>query len=147
MNIFYLDRDPVKAAQQHYNKHVVKMILEAAQLLCTAHHLSGNPSDVPYKKTHMNHPSAVWVRSSRSNYLWCYEYMLALGAEYTRRYGKHHLTIAKCREVLANVPHAIHAIDFCDPPQCMPDEYKMADAVAGYKKYYELGKSHLKDKL
>jgi hypothetical protein len=147
MNIFYLDRDPVKAAQQHYNKHVVKMILEAAQLLCTAHHLSGNPSDVPYKKTHMNHPSAIWVRSSRSNYLWCYEYMLALGAEYTRRYGKHHLTIAKCRDVLSKVPHAIHVVDFCDPPQCMPDEYKMADAVDGYKKYYEFGKAHLKDKV
>jgi hypothetical protein len=72
--------------------------------------------------------------------------MLALGAEYTRRYGKHHLTIAKCREVLANVPHAIHTIDFCDPPQCMPDEYKMADAVDGYQKYYEFGKAHLKDK-
>ena len=36
--------------------------------------------------------------------------------------------------------------DFCDPPQCMPDEYKMADAVDGYKKYYEIGKAHLKDK-
>ena len=147
MNIFYLDRDPVKAAQQHYNKHVVKMILEAAQLLCTAHHLSGNPDDVPYKKTHINHPSAVWVRASKANYMWCYEYMLALGAEYTRRYGKHHLTIAKCREVLAKVPHAIHNADFCDPPQCMPDEYKMADAVEGYKKYYEFGKAHLKDKV
>lgn len=95
----------------------------------------------------MNHPSAIWVRSSRSNYMWCYKYMLALGAEYTRRYGKHHLVITKCRDVLANVPHAIHAVDFCDPPQCMPDEYKMPDAVDGYKKYYEFGKAHLKDKV
>jgi len=146
MNIFYLDRDPIKAAEMHHSKHVVKMVLEAAQLLCTAHHLAGNPSDVPYKKTHMNHPSAVWVRSSVANYMWCYEYMLALGAEYTKRYGKHHLTIAKCREILSNVPHAIHAVDFCDPPQCMPDEYKMADAVDGYQKYYTIGKAHLKDK-
>ena len=146
MNIFYLDRDPIKAAEMHHSKHVVKMVLEAAQLLCTAHHLAGNPSDVPYKKTHMNHPSAVWVRSSVANYMWCYEYMLALGAEYTKRYGKHHLTIAKCREILSNVPHAIHAVDFCDPPQCMPDEYKMVDAVDGYRKYYEIGKAHLKDK-
>ena len=146
MNIFYLDRDPIKAAEMHHSKHVVKMVLEAAQLLCTAHHLAGNPSDVPYKKTHMNHPSAVWVRSSVANYMWCYEYMLALGAEYTKRYGKHHLTIAKCREILSNVPHAIHAVDFCDPPQCMPDEYKMSDAVDGYRKYYTIGKAHLKDK-
>jgi hypothetical protein len=146
MNIFYLDRNPYKAAEQHYNKHVVKMVLEAAQLLCTAHHISGD-GNVPYKKTHANHPSAVWVRSSKANYLWCYEYMLALGKEYTKRYGKSHLTIEKCREVLSKVPFAIHISDFSDPPQCMPDEYKMADAVDGYKKYYELGKSHLKDKL
>lgn len=145
MNIFYLDRDPVKAAKKHYNKHVVKMVLEAAQLLCTAHHLCGNPEDVPYKKTHINHPSAVWVRSSKANYMWCYEYMLALGTEYTKRYGKNHLVITKCKDALAKVPFAIHAVDFFDPPQCMPDEYKMADAVDGYKKYYEFGKAHLKD--
>ena len=146
MNIFYLDRNQIKAAEQHYNKHVVKMVLEAAQLLCTAHHLSGNPDDVPYKKTHMNHPSAVWVRSSKANYLLCYEYMLALGNEYTRRYNRIHLTILKCKIPLSKVPGAIHAVDFCDPPQCMPDEFKMSDAVDGYKKYYEIGKAHLKDK-
>ena len=94
----------------------------------------------------MNHPSAVWVRSSSKNYLWCYRYMLALGNEYTRRYGRIHLTITKCQDALAKVPVAIHAVDFCDPPQCMPDEFKMADAVEGYKKYYEIGKAHLKDK-
>jgi hypothetical protein len=122
------------------------MVLEAAQLLCTAHHIEGNPNDVPYKKTHMNHPSAIWVRSSRANYMWCYEYMLALGKEYTKRYGKSHLTIEKCRDVLYNIPANIKAEDFCDPPQCMPDEYKMADAIHGYQKYYEFGKAHLKDK-
>ena len=37
MNIFYLDKDPVKAAQYSCDKHVVKMILESAQMLCTAH--------------------------------------------------------------------------------------------------------------
>ena len=39
MNIFYLHKDPVKAAQVQYDKHVVKMILESAQMLCTAHHV------------------------------------------------------------------------------------------------------------
>lgn len=145
MNIFYLDSDPVKAAEQHYNKHVVKMILEAAQLLCTAHHIEGD-GNVPYKKTHMNHPSAVWVRSSVSNYMWCYNYMLALGDEYTKRYRKNHLTISKCKEILSNVPSKIAQFAFFEPPQCMPDEYKMANTVQGYKKYYEFGKAHLKDK-
>ena len=55
MNIFYLSHDPEEAAQYQYNKHVVKMILESAQLLCTAHRELGN-DDVPYKSTHKNHP-------------------------------------------------------------------------------------------
>jgi len=37
MNIFYIDRDPVIAAQMSCDKHVVKMILESAQMLCAAH--------------------------------------------------------------------------------------------------------------
>ena len=60
MNIFYLHRDPVKAARIQYNKHVVKMILESAQMLCTAHHhyaeLNYPMVEVPYKKAHYNHP-------------------------------------------------------------------------------------------
>ena len=64
MNIFYLHKDPVKAAQYQYNKHVVKMILESAQMLCTSHHYYGNGDNVPYKKAHYNHPSTIWVREN-----------------------------------------------------------------------------------
>jgi len=145
MNVFYLDNDPVKAAELHYNKHVVKMVLEAAQLLCTAHHILGD-GNVPYKKTHMNHPSAVWTRSSIDNYMWVYNYMLALGNEYTRRYGRTHLTITKCKLVLASAPCNVTNHGFNEPPQCMPDEYKASSAIEGYLNYYIYGKAHLKDK-
>ena len=145
MNVFYLDENPKKAAQMLYGKHVVKMVLETAQLLCTAHHIVGD-GNVPYKKTHMNHPSAVWCRSSIANYNWCYEHMLAIGEEYTRRYGKLHLTIEKCSKILATPPHGIIETKFTEPPQCMPDEFKSVNAVIGYRKYYEVGKAHLKDK-
>ena len=50
MNIFYLHKDPVIAAKVQYNKHVVKMILESAQMLCTAHHHYDEDTHVPYKK-------------------------------------------------------------------------------------------------
>ena len=136
MNIFYLSHCPKKAAQYQYNKHVVKMILETGQLLCTAHHILDGIASVPYKATHKNHPSAIWVRSSVSAYMWAYEHMLALGAEYTKRYGKEHLTIAKCRESLANLPLNISNSKFVEPPQCMPDEYKESSAVHGYWNYY-----------
>jgi hypothetical protein len=138
MNIFYLSHCPKKAAQHQYNKHVVKMILETAQLLCTAHHELGTTIDIPYKATHKNHPSAIWVRSSAEAYMWAYEHMLALGTEYTRRYNKEHLTILKCREVLYTLPSNISDDEYAQPPQCMPDEYKVLnDSVSAYWNYYE----------
>jgi hypothetical protein len=148
MNIFYLDQDPVKAATKLYNKHVVKMVLESAQLLCTAHLLlDGDEANVPYKSTHKNHPSAIWARESASNYAWLYDHMMAIGKEYTRRYGKNHLTILKCESPLGNFPKNIKDIGLTPMPQCMPDEYKVpGDSVAAYWNYYKHGKSHLKDK-
>ena len=136
MNIFYLSNDPVQAAAYQYNKHVVKMILETAQLLCTAHHELQSDVDVPYKPTHRNHPSAIWVRRSLAHYKWAYEHMLALGAEYKKRYNKDHLTILKCRDVLSYAPGDLINNEFEQPPQCMPDEYKTDDAVDAYWNYY-----------
>ena len=73
MNIFYLDKCPDKAARLQYNKHVVKMILESAQMLCTAHHCFGSvwqKENVPYKQAHLNHPSTIWTRRSKATYMW-----------------------------------------------------------------------------
>ena len=147
MNIFYLDRDPVKAAQVQYNKHVVKMILESAQMLCTAHHHYDNGHNVPYKKAHYNHPSTIWCRQNASQYKWLYDHMIALGNEYTKRYNKTHLTITKCKEVLKHLPLGMPVGTFTEPPQCMPDEYKVKDdSVSAYWNYYENEKHKIKNK-
>ena len=138
MNIFYLDRDPVKAAQVQYNKHVVKMILESAQMLCTAHHHYDNGNNVPYKKAHYNHPSTIWCRQNKNQYRWLYNHMIALGEEYTYRYNKNHLTIAKCKKPLDCYPPGIPEGIFEEPPQCMPEQYKVAGcSVTAYWNYYE----------
>jgi len=141
MNIFYLDSDPVVAARVQYNKHVVKMILESAQMLCTAHHHYAELYDyqafVPYKKAHYNHPSTIWCRGNRSQYLWLYNHMVALGEEYTDRYGKEHLTITKCKTPLMFIPKGMPDGFFTEPPQCMPDEYKVeGNSVQAYWNYY-----------
>ena len=142
MNIFYLHKDPVKAAQLQYNKHVVKMILESAQMLCTAHHcIMGSDANVPYKSAHKNHPSTIWARQSAQNYAWLYHHMMALGAEYTKRYGKKHLSITKCEDKLAILPGGILETGFEQPPQCMPDEYKDKCSVKAYWNYY-IGEKH-----
>ena len=149
MNIFYLHRDPVKAAVVQYNKHVVKMILESAQMLCTAHHCYGSAeqkANVPYRQAHLNHPSTIWARKSISTYIWLYDHMIALGKEYTKRYGKEHLTIVKCREFLSTPPKNIQDYDWSEPPQCMPEQYKVDnDAVTAYWNYYEQEKYTVKN--
>ena len=149
MNIFYLHRDPVKAAVVQYNKHVVKMILESAQMLCTAHHCYGSDeqkANVPYRQAHLNHPSTIWARQSISTYMWLYDHMIALGKEYTKRYNKEHLTIIKCREFLSIPPKHIQGYDWSEPPQCMPEEYKVDnDAVTAYWNYYEQEKHSVKN--
>ena len=141
MNIFYLDESPVVAAKVQYNKHVVKMILESAQMLCAAHHILGDPDGVPYKLAHKNHPSTIWVRENSIHYDWLYFHMQALGFEYTKRYGKEHMSITKCRHLHIhpeNIPHE----PFEQPPQCMPDEYKDKCSIKAYWNYY-IGEKHI----
>jgi hypothetical protein len=136
MNIFYLDSDPKIAASYFYDKHKVKMILESAQMLCTAHRHYGN-EDVPYKKAHYNHPSTIWTRQNTKHYNWLYNHMLALGEEYTRRYNKIHKTILKCSSVLKNAPKNMPTKDFVEPPQCMPNQYKVeGNSIKAYWNYY-----------
>ena len=145
MNIFYLHKDPREAARLQYNKHVVKMILESAQMLCTAHHCYGDKwqkENVPYKQAHLNHPSTVWTRRSKSTYMWLYNHMMALGDEYTKRYGKTHLSITKCKDFLAIPPKHIQGDDWCQPPQAMPDKYKDKCSIQAYWNYY-IGEKHI----
>jgi len=141
MNIFYLDKCPNKAAKLQYNKHVVKMILESAQMLCAAHHVLGSKLNIPYKIAHKNHPSTIWTRECAANYSWLYEHMRALGDEYTKRYNKIHMSITKCKYLL-RFPNDIPRKEFTQPPQCMPDKYKDKCSIQAYWNYY-IGEKHV----
>lgn len=167
MNIFYLDHDVTKCAEMHNDKHVVKMILEYAQLLSTAHRIldgtqltvlsaSGRKKkvwqlpdyrdSVLYSATHANHPSAVWVRQSKQNYLWLANMLIALCEEYTHRYGKTHKVERDglCYVLLKNVPHNIGNSDFTQPTPAMPDDVKIpGDSIKSYRNYYINNKTHL----
>ena len=146
MNIFYLDKDPRLAAQYHNNKHVVKMILETAQLLSTAHHMLDG-SNVPqgiYKATHRNHPSAFWIRSGVDQYRWGFDLFGFLIEEFHYRYMKPH-ACERLIPVLINNPINIdYDAPWTEPPQCMPDECRVEEnAVEAYRNYYIAHKSHL----
>ena len=118
------------------------MILESAQMLCTAHHcIMGEDADVPYKAAHRNHPSTIWARQSGENYTWLYRHMMELGREYEKRYSKKHLSIIKCEDPLSILPGGILETGLTEMPQCMPDEYKDKCSVQAYWNYY-IGEKH-----
>jgi len=157
MNIFYLHNDPIVAAEMHCNKHVVKMIVETAQLLSTAHRindgvesveltqngrrikryrLNDNRDVVLYKSTHPNHPSAQWCRESATNYKWLYTLFVALLDEYKHRYNKDHACV-KLLNVLREPPNRINMKPFTEPPPAMPDYCKVVgNSVQSYRNYY-----------
>ena len=157
MNIFILDKDIDKCAEYHVDKHVVKMILESAQLLCTAHwidkyigyiprkltskewqiireHKKVEPRPFPYLPVMHNHPCSIWVRSSMDNYEYLYTLALALNDEYGYRYGKSHRSV---RDVVLQLPNITLPRNGLSPfAQAMPDELQGPDAIAAYRRYY-----------
>lgn len=167
MNIFYLDKNPKLAAEYHCDTHVVKMILESAQLLSVAHRvLDGTPytrvsptgrklkdwllpdwrEELLYKATHYNHPCAIWVRQGKDNYYWLESLLQNLYNEYSKRYKKVHLTQIKLDEALCLCPDNIPNISFTDPPQAMdlyPQCKVPGDTVQAYRNYYKQIKAEL----
>jgi hypothetical protein len=136
MNIFLLDTDIRKCAQYHCDKHVVKMILETAQLLCGVHHMTDQVTDqVPYKLSHKNHPCAIWSRESLSNYLYLCDLGLELCKEYTYRYGKRHKSQDVIEWCVTNKPNICDK-EFTEPARAMPNEYKLDSVVESYRNYY-----------
>lgn len=141
MNIFVLSSDPIVAARYHLDKHVVKMPLETAQILCTVNRKYGN-NYVPYKATHANHPCTLWAGKSTSNYKWLVELGLALCKEYSHRYGRIH----KCEAVirgLATPPDTLPVGKRTRFACAMPDDCKSGTAVSSYRRYYKMYKRHI----
>jgi hypothetical protein len=144
MNIFRLSDDPQECAEMHCDKHVVKMILETAQMLSTAWRMTDSDSKYAnehgmYKIAHKNHPSTVWVRHGTLNYFWTCLLFDCLCEEYTHRYGKHHASERLSQAFYNDVPSET---TITKPPltfpQCMPDQYKVeGNPIAAYRNYYK----------
>ena len=164
MNIFILNEAPVIAAQEQCDKHVVKMIVESAQMLSTSHrmldgamerrasksgsmlqyfYLENALESQLYKACHHNHPCSIWVRESSANYQWLYDHFMALCHEYTHRYNKIHMTQTKLESILSNKPNNIphgpltpFKLAMQNEPQCITES-----PVESYHKYYVTKKS------
>jgi hypothetical protein len=144
------------------DKHVVKMILESAQLLSTAHRvldgrekagktetgrnvkrweLYDDRDEIIYQATHINHPSAVWTRMSIENYNWLVEHFFALIHEYNYRYGKTHKCYGEISYKLATPPKNLESYDMTEMPSCMDEKYIISnDPIINYRNYYKVGK-------
>lgn len=173
MNIFILDENPVKAAADHCDKHVVKMILESGQMLCAAHWLGWqrmlevdtglkrgmllerlnskiDPRLLPpWKMTHVNHPCTQWTQRAWGNYMWHSRLGLALCEEYTKRYGKVHKSHEVHRWLNRVVPptfegHTDDPVGITPFALAMPEDCKVpGDAVQSYRNYYNKHKVQL----
>lgn len=167
MNIFYLSNNIKECAQQHVDRHAVKMILEYGQLLSTAHRLLDGQLTIGltktgrkakrwvlpderetllYSATHINHPSAVWARQSDSNYQWLASLLMELCKEYTYRYGKVHKIERDglAQYLSTHCPVNITKAEFTEPTPAMPDEFKVpGNSIQSYRNYYVGSKSRM----
>jgi hypothetical protein len=137
MNIFYLDKNVTTCAEYHCDKHVIKMILEYTQLLCSAHWMNGKQA--PYKLTHKNHPCSIWVRSSNNNYSYLLYLLFELHIQYLKRYNKIHKSMEHIQFLDMYRP-SLPDIPFVEPPKCIPEEYKVDDVIESYRNYYKKDK-------
>lgn len=143
MNIFFLDRDPRRAARMLCDKHVPKMLLESVQILCTVSFLRGKPA--PYRATHTKHPCVQWANETRKNWEWLWNHADAIDDEYRLRFDKEHKsyqTLVWCY-AYGNKPLIDH---MTAPAQAMPTQYTLCgegirsavdDAVKAYRAYYK----------
>ena len=143
----------------HNDSHCSKMIIEYAQLMSTAHRyldgefyygktkagrkiqrwrMNSNLEHVLYKASHVKHPSGIWVRHSKQNYMWLYEMWTELNTEFMWRYEKNvsHESYRKLHEVLATPPKHMYDSGFCEPFPAMPDDVKNEDSITAYRDYY-----------
>ena len=141
MNIFVLDTDPHKAAIHQLDKHIVKMPLETAQMLCSALVRHGC-EDTPYKAAYRKHPCTIWAGDSRNNFNWLIEHGLSLCKEYTARYGREHKSQAVI-EWCATQAHKIPQGQLTEFAQAMPDHYKDSCPVVAYRSYYLADKARI----
>lgn len=130
MNIFATHGSPRKCAKFLDNKRLNKMILETAQILCTAMQLNGVEDDRLYKPTHRYHPCVKWAANNSDNMIWLIKLFKAYCKEYTKRFNKTHATATKLWGIFATILCA-SGPDFSDGrdefPNCARNKEKGID--------------------
>lgn len=141
MQVFLLDKDMEKSAYYYSDKHLIKIILEVVQILCTTINESVGFKATPYKSTHINHPISKWCRESLSNWKWLLKFVMVLNREKIYRFDTPHKAALMAMWLpYPNIPDK----GLTEFPQAMPDVYKCKDPIKAYRKYYKCEKSVFK---
>ena len=134
MNIFATSPDPTLSACTLADRHVVKMVIETAQMLSAAILYHDDSVSGLYRATHVNHPCSVWVRSSQRSFLWTVAHGISLADEYEKRYKKQHKSKAII-ELCAKYVSIFPDVDMPKFAMAMPEEYKCDDPHVAYQNY------------
>jgi hypothetical protein len=145
MNIFILSLIHCEIAMFMMDKHISKILLEAAQMLCSAKRIL-SPNDPInnklYKLAHKNHPVTIWCRKSKENFIWTLDLIEALHNEWRFRYGHSSTTFHKSylmgMILKENIPSddAFEEKGLTEFALAMPVKYKSKDPVESYRNYY-----------
>jgi hypothetical protein len=158
MNIFCLDKDPEKAARDLCDAHVIKMIVESAQMLAncfTIERLSAddcpqNKSGSTRKHGYRNHPCTKWAMESSANMNWLVLHALSMCHEKKRRFGGSHFSESFirwcdrcCNDSIVPIRGLTDfAIAISDQQQCRKHQgFDKLCAVDKYRLYYIYDKS------
>lgn len=137
MNIFILDEDFEKNAQYYCDQHLVKMILESAQLLCSVVILNGGVA--PYKLTHKNHPCTKWLLENGKHWDFLISLVTALNDEYKRRFN--HQNNHKSFDVILSLTkpkyHHNSPIKKYISVTDQVEKLSLKKNISAYRKYYK----------
>ena len=145
MNLFILSENQEECVKLMMDKHIIKIILEAAQMLSTNKRILDPENlheynDIVYKQTHMNHPVTKWVRESFQNWCWTIKLCEEMHREWQYRYNHHkqHKSFIIIEYLRDNPPPLSNFIknEFTKFALAMPDEYKTTSPVESYRNYY-----------
>lgn len=153
MNIFALHIQPNISAKYHCDKHVVKMIVESAQMISTVFDKYGQRKFWMYKSCFPHHPCTLWAGYSRRNLIWLIDLGYHLCLEYTKRYGKTH----KCfgmyllwKKLVLDLPipdkkftnFALAVLP--ELKEKAGNDYTLLEAINCYREYYMIHKVEMK---
>ena len=109
MNIFAISRSVKRCARTLDDKRLNKMILEAAQVICTVLNLEADEQVTPYKNSHVGNACTLWAARDRENLYWLYNLGIAYGEEIIHRFGRKHA----CHLLLEGLTFKFPEFDQC----------------------------------